>query len=77
MEQYRVTASLLNVRSEPTYVHDNKISVLHSGEIVNVQDMRDGWACIGPNQWVVSKYLSRLTLFEQYYANQGKKFCNF
>ncbi len=71
MAQYRVTARLLNVRNAPSYVADI-VSVLHNGDIIEVQEICNGWARIRQNSWVVAKYLSALDIWEQL-ATKGKK----
>lgn len=53
-----VTASQLNVRSKPST--DGKVvDTLKSGAKVTIIAEADGWAQIGPDRWVSSKYIQK------------------
>lgn len=59
MAQYTVTASVLNVRKGPSTDYA-KVSMVYSGNIVEITEISNGWGKIGEDKWISMTYVSEV-----------------
>jgi uncharacterized protein YgiM (DUF1202 family) len=56
----------LVIATETVYIRSGpgkgnaSVGILKNGDVVHVLNCQQGWASIGPNQWVNSRYLSKV-----------------